>query len=102
MATCVRAVRLLADDPAFQETDATRSALRDKLLEWNIRSALAERYAGARLVSIDVTTKDGIVILSGTVSHPEFAPAVVQTVRDVPGVADVESRIVAVQTSGMI
>ena len=100
VATCVRAVRLLADDPAFQETDATRSALRDKLLEWNIRSALAERYAGARLVSIDVATKDGIVILSGTVSHPEFAPAVVQTVRDVPGVSEVENRIVGVMVHG--
>ena len=102
VATCVRAVRLLADDPAFQETDATRAALRDKLLEWNVRSALADRHAGARLVSIDVATKDGIVILSGTVSHPQFATAVVQTVRDVPGVADVVSRIVEVPTSGMI
>ena len=97
MATCVRIVRLLADDPAFQETDATRSALEDKLLEWKIRSTLAERYAaGAGISSIDVTVKDGAVILSGTVAHPQLAIAMAQAVREVPGVDAVESRLIGV------
>ncbi len=93
--TCVRTVRLLADDPAFQETDATRSALEDKLLEWKIRTMLAERYAaGAAISSIDVTVKDATVILSGTVAHPQLAIAMAQAVRGVPGVDEVESRLV--------
>ena len=101
VATCVRTVRLLTDDPAFQETEATKSALRDKLLEWNIRSALAERYAiGAGISSIDVAAKDGAVILSGTVGHPQLATVVEQTVREVPGVSEVENRIVGVMVHG--
>ena len=95
VATCVRTVRLLADDPAFQETDATRSALKDKLIEWKIRSILAERYAaGAAISNIDVFVKDGAVILSGTVAHPELAISMAQAVREVPGIDAVESRLV--------
>lgn len=97
VATCVRAVRLLTDEPAFQETDATRAALKDKLLEWKIRSTLAEQYPPATgILHVDVSVKDGTVILTGTVSHPQFSRAVVQTVREVDDVTEVESRIVAV------
>ena len=95
VATCVRTVRLLADDPAFQETAATKSALKDKLLEWKIRSTLAERYAaGAGISLIEVTVKDAAVILSGTAAHPQLAIAMAQAVREVPGVEEVESRLV--------
>ena len=93
--TCVRAVRLLVDDPVFQETDATRAVLRDKLVEWKIRSALAERYTAVAGVSgVDVAVKDRVVILSGTVKHQQHAKLVVQTVREVSGIDEVESRIV--------
>ncbi len=98
---CVNTVRLLADHPAFRETKATRSALKDKLLEWNIRLALAEHYAvGGGVTSIDVAVKDSAVILSGTVHHPHLPAVLVQTVRAVAGVADVESRIMTVQAYG--
>ena len=101
VATCVRAVRLLADDPAFQETASTRSALKDKLLEWNIRLALAEGHAvGTSVVNIDVAVKGGVVILAGSVTHPHLSKALTQTVREIPGVFDVESRIVTVQAYG--
>ncbi len=93
--TCVRTVRLLTDDPAFQETEATRAALRDKLLEWSIRSTLAEAYpAGAGIHNIDVAARDGLIILSGTVGHPQLAKAVAQTVGGLPGVTEVENRLV--------
>ena len=91
--TCVRTVRLLTDDPAFQETDATKSALKNKLLEWKIRSILAERYAAGAGTS-RVFVNDGSVILSGTVAHPQLAIAMAQAVREVPGVDGVESRLV--------
>ena len=95
---CVNTVRLLADHPAFEETDATRRALKDKLLEWSARASLIEQYgAGTGVVSVDVAAKEGVVILSGTVTHPQLSTALMQTVRDVPGVVDVESRVVTVQ-----
>ena len=95
---CVNTVRLLADHPAFEETDATRRALKDKLLECNARASLIEQYgAGTGVVSVDVAAKEGVIILSGTVTHPQLSTALMQTVRDVPGVVDVESRVVTVQ-----
>ena len=98
---CVNTVRLLADHPAFSETEETRRALKDKLLEWNIRSALAEQYVvGGGVASIDVTVKNNEVILSGTVTHPHVSAVLVQTVREVTGVAEVESRIETVQGYG--
>jgi cytidylate kinase len=96
IATCVRIVRLVADDPAFQETSATRAILQDKLLEWNIRSVLAERHANISLSGIAVSVKNGMVILSGTVGHPDLSKVAIQTTSEVPGVVDVESRLVAV------
>jgi cytidylate kinase len=99
VATCVKAVRLLAEDAAFQETPATRAALKDKLIEWNIRSVLAEQHAsGLGMPGIEVSVDGGMVILSGTVTHPQLAKVVVQTVREVPGVVEVESRLIAVQS----
>jgi len=86
----------LTDDPAFQETAATRGILRDKLLEWKIRSVLAERHATIGLSGIAVSVNNGMVILSGTVGHPDLSKVAIQTISEVPGVVDVESRLVAV------
>ena len=95
VSTCVRTVRLLADEPAFQETDATRSALMDKLIEWKIRATLAERHgASAGLSNVDVAVRDGAVILAGTVAHPQLAAVMAQAAQEIPGVTEVESRLV--------
>ena len=96
ISTCVRTVCLLTDDPAFQETAATRALLKDKLLEWKIRSVLAERHATVGLSGIAVSVNNGIVILSGTVGHPDLSKVAIQTISEIPGVVDVESRLVAV------
>lgn len=103
VATCVRTVRLLTDDPAFQETEATKSALRDKLIEWKVRTVLAERHAVAvGMPGIEVSVTNGAVVLSGTIDHPQLSKALMQTAREVPGVTDVESRLVAVPAFGGI
>ncbi len=101
--TCVRTLRLLVDAPAFQESEATRAALADKRLEWMIRSFLADRYPGPfKPVRIEVRVKDGIVILSGSVDHSQLSSAVAQTVREIPGVEEVESRLVVTHAYGGI
>jgi cytidylate kinase len=98
---CVNTVRLLADQPAFEETEATRRALKDKLLEWEVRAALAERHGrGAGVTGVDVAAKDGAIILSGSVTHPHLPAVLMQTTRAVPGVVDVESRIMTVMAYG--
>ena len=101
IATCVRAVHLLTQETAFQETAETRSILQDKLLALRIQSVLAERHGvGTGLSNIQVSVTNGFVILSGAVGHPSLPKVAMQTVREVPGVADVESRLFAVATRG--
>lgn len=103
VATCVRAVRLLTDDPAFQETEATKSALRDKLVEWKVRTVLAERHAVAvGMPGIEVSVTNGKVLLLGTIDHSQLSNVLMQTAREVPGVTDVESHLVAVPAFGGI
>jgi CBS domain-containing protein len=42
---------------------------------------------------IDVVVRDGIVVLSGCVDHRPLAAFLLQAVREVPGVVDVENRL---------
>lgn len=102
IAASVRALRLLTDDDAFRETEATRSALADKLVEWRIRTALAEREGGTATSRLDVDVKNGYVILTGTAAHSAVATIAQQIVRDIPGVEDVEARITVLRDFGGI
>jgi cytidylate kinase len=86
--TCVTIVRLLAERPEFQETEETRSALADKLVEYRVRAALGDALATP--INIDVTK--GKVTLTGTTMRP--IGNVEQLVRGIPGVTEVENRIV--------
>ena len=97
-----RMLRLLADDAAFQETAATQAAMADKLLEWRIRTALVERMNGAMGSAIEVAVKDGTVILTGTGRLDGTSKMAEQIVRDIPGVQQIESRIVVLRNYGGI
>ena len=90
--TCVKTVRLLAEDPAFQETEATRAILADKLLEHRVRSIVSEKNGDATIIDISVT--GGRVILSGAVIRDYHASDIVNVVRAVPGVKAVENNII--------
>ena len=89
---CVSIVRLLAERPEFQETDETRSVLADKLVESRIRAALADAFA----TPIDIRVEKGKVTLTGTTLGP--IPSVEEVVRGIPGVTEVENRIVVVRS----
>jgi cytidylate kinase len=95
--TCVKVVRLLAESPAFQETEETRSALADKLLETRVRAVLSENSIG--MTSIDVTAVKGKVTLTGTTMGS--STDVEQLVRGVAGVNEVENRIVIVRSGSV-
>lgn len=96
--TCVRTLRLLTDDAAFQETVATRISLADKLIEWRVRVALAERYSGGLVGSgIETTTANGRVILKGTCIQDQMKPEIAKFVQSIPGVKEVDNRIIVVR-----
>jgi hypothetical protein len=90
--TCVKMVRLLAERPEFQETEDTRSTLADKLIESRVRAALGD---GSSL-PITISVVKGKVSLTGTMVGS--IGNVEQLVRDVPGVTEVENRVVAVRS----
>ena len=98
--TCVRVLRQLLQDPTFEETTATKSALNDKLLEWKIRSALVGRglgdFGGA---NIDVAVSGGAVVFTGSCYAIELKEQIGRIARDIPGVTSVEDRIYVVGQS---
>jgi cytidylate kinase len=89
---CVSIVRLLAERPEFQETEETRSVLTDKLVESRIRAALGDAFA----TPIDIRIEKGKVTLTGTTLGP--ISNVEEVVRGIPGVTEVENRIVVVRS----
>ena len=93
--TCVTIVRLLAERPEFQETEETRSVLADKLVESRVRAALGDAFA----TPIDIRVEKGKVTLTGTTMGP--IGNVEEVVRSVPGVTDVENRVVVVPSSAV-
>lgn len=95
--TCVKIVRLLAESPAFQKTESTRSALADKLLELRIRTALAGRFSGMGVSGIEATAVNGKVTLSGTSIDQQLVADAEQAVRSIVGVTEVENRVVVVR-----
>jgi len=90
--TCVKIVRLLAERPEFQDTEETRSALADKLIESRVRAALGDAFT----TPVTVSVVKGKVMLTGTTLSP--IGNVEELVRAVPGVTEVENRIVAVRS----
>ena len=93
--TCVTIVRLLAERPEFQETEETRSVLADKLVESRVRAALGDAFA----TPVDIRVEKGKVTLTGTTMGP--IGNVEEVVRSVPGVTDVENRVVVVPSSAV-
>ena len=93
--TCVTIVRLLAERPEFQETEETRSVLADKLVESRVRAALGDAFA----TPVDIRVEKGKVTLTGTTMGP--IGNVEEIVRSVPGVTDVENRVVVVPSSAV-
>jgi cytidylate kinase len=89
---CVSIVRLLAERPEFQETEETRSVLADKLMESRVRTALGDAFA----TPITIKVAMGKVTLTGTTMSP--VGNVEELVRSVPGVTEVENRIVVVRS----
>jgi cytidylate kinase len=90
--TCVKIVRLLAERPEFQETEDSRSLLADKVVESRVRAAVGSALS----TSISIGVAKGKVTLTGTAMGP--IGNVEELVRGIPGVTEVENRIVVLRS----
>lgn len=96
--TCVKLVRLLAEGPAFRETEDSRSAIGDKLLESRIRTLLTGRSGvQAGFTEIDATARKGKVTLTGMAFESQWVAETERLVRGIAGVIEVDNRIVVVR-----
>jgi len=91
--TCVRIVRLLTDDPAFQESEASHAVLADKLIEARARTVL-DATSGPGL---DIAVAKGMVTLTGVIGQGVILPTAVEKIRRIEGVKDVDNKVHNVQ-----
>jgi cytidylate kinase len=96
--TCVKIVRMLAESPAFQETEAARSALSDKLTESRVRAALGDHVGiGMGVSVVDVAVAQGKVTLTGTAIHSQLRADLETVVRGIAGVKGIVNNVVVLR-----
>lgn len=99
--TCVKTVSELAESPRFKDTAAIRSTLADRLVEAEIRSALADQISvAAAPLGVSVSVADGKVTLAGTTSSGSVRKRAEKIAHDFAGVFQIDNRIVSVPTRG--
>jgi hypothetical protein len=92
--TCVRIVRLLTDDPAFQESEASRTVLADKLIQTRARAVLGVLTTESTIrTGLDVAVTAGKVTLSGVIGQGGDLAGAVDKIRKLDGVKDVENNV---------
>ena len=96
--TCVRSIRLLTDDPAFQETETAHAIFADKLIERRLSTLITRMFGAHANININVTGGD--VVLDGTADFNHHLADVVKACRGVPGVKAVANNIT--ETGGLI
>ena len=100
--TCVRIVRLLVDDQAFQESAASRAALADKLIQARARTVLEASIPDRALSrSVDITVDGGKVTLSGVVMQSGDLSSAVDAIGQIEGVLGVDNNIHRVVNYGI-
>jgi osmotically-inducible protein OsmY len=82
----------LAQQPEFQETEASRAMLRDLALAAEVRAALKDNPATSE-VNIEINGKAGHVILRGIVVNEEEREQTARIAATVPGVSQVENQL---------
>jgi hypothetical protein len=93
--TCVRIVRLLTDESAFQETEASRVVLADKLIHARARTVLeAVAPADTLRTGLDIVVAGGNVTLSGIINQGADLAGAIETIRQIEGVKDLENKVV--------
>jgi cytidylate kinase len=90
---CVDYVAQLATLPNFQQTEGSRRALNDKLIEFRIRGNLSGLSSKQIFVpGLKILVDAGRVVLDGTVSDDEIAHMIERIVKQTEGVIDVDNK----------
>jgi cytidylate kinase len=92
---CVDQIVQLTQNPAFQETAQSRSALMDELILSRVREALEQRFGAglSTIAGIDVKVSAGKVTLMGGASDDRMIVEALRITHSVEGVLSVESKI---------
>jgi cytidylate kinase len=94
---CIAQLRSLAQQPAYQPTDASRRKLKDKLIEARVRTALDRAlpnlpYGGGPYISV----VDGVVTISGVVSGINAVRPAFEAMRKIDGVTEIRDNLAVV------
>ncbi len=91
---CVRQVRLLADCPAYAETDASRENLKRRLTEARVRTVIDTEWSDTPFGSgITVTVSNNTVTLQGVTTGLSDVKSVIQKVRNIDGVEEIKNEV---------
>jgi len=96
--SCVAQIRTLAARPEFQETEASRTVLKDLALTARVRSALRAHDA-TREVDVHIESCGGRVVLSGLVLRDAERAALKRVVAGVEGVTEVKNQVRSMKTT---
>lgn len=92
--TCADEIRRLVESPEFMDTDQTRAALRDRVLEARVRAALHERFnVGTGFADLEVKATDGSIVVKGRALHPGLATEAAAMAGSIPGVVAVDKQV---------
>ncbi len=98
---CVKTICQLADHPRFRDRTTARKRLADKLLEAKVDSALSEEIGiGLAPTGVAVSASNGRITLVGTSSSGALRRRAEKVAHRIPGVRQVDNRIVSVPTRG--
>lgn len=91
---CVRQIRLLADNAAYEETEESRATLRAKLIEARVRTVVETEWPDTPFGSgIEVDVDGGTVTLRGVTSGSSDTESVLHKIRDMEGVENVHNQV---------
>jgi cytidylate kinase len=91
---CIDQIARLAQSPAFEETEHSRSALTDELILARIHHAMDQRFGPASLqFGFEAHVSEGKVTLTGATTDEKLIVDAVRLLQGVEGVRRVESKI---------
>ena len=94
VAACADIVASLTQDPGYQETDASRAILQDRLVAARVRSRLDEAdKIGLATSAVNLSVGSGTVELHGLADDDAAITELQRIVRETPGVVDVRSNL---------
>ena len=94
VADCIEQIVRLAESPAFEETEQSRSALKDELISARVHHAMDQRFGPDSLqFGFEAHVCKGTVTLSGATTDEKLIVDAVRLLQSVEGVTSVESKI---------